>query len=121
MRMDIQRLTSGLSYVGEATGKRRAYDVFRGARHYVVMSVSPSRRNAGNFTVVDAGAVARAARRFAGRKGVTTRDVSRALTKGRAVVQPLDALNILYVLVAEGRARVDTRRKGPKLHFNVVG
>lgn len=119
--MNIRKLTSGLSYVGEATGKRRTYHVFRGERHYVVMSLSASKRNAGNFNVVDADGVGRAASRFAGRKGVTAKMVAAAARRPGDPATPLEALNVLYVLVAEQRARVDTRFKEKQLFFNVAG
>jgi hypothetical protein len=119
--MNLRKLTRGLSYVGEAEGLRRTYHVFRGERHYVVMSLSPTRRGSGNFTIVPAEAVAFVARRFARRKRVTSTDVVRAPRRPKFLSGPLPALNVLYVLVAEGRARVDKRSQERRLYFSLTG
>lgn len=119
--MHIGRLTRQLSYVGEVTGKRQTYYVFRGARHYMVMSLSKSKKNAGNFNIVSAEAVGYVAKRWAGKKGLTSSDVARGSRKPRYVSTALQALNILYILVAEGRARIDARfQTGKQLVFNLA-
>ena len=38
--------------------------------------------------------------------------------KPHAITATLDALNMLYVLVATQRASIDRRIKGKELHFN---
>ncbi len=61
------------------------------------------------------------AKRFAGRKAVTSSDVVRGSRKPRYVSGPLEALNILYALVATDRAKIDTRFREKRLYFNVSG
>jgi hypothetical protein len=117
--MNVRKLVQGLSYLGQVEGKRQTYHVFQGTGVFLVLSFSRTKRNAGNFNIVDAGAVDAVYARFAGRQSVTTNDVVARVGKSRHVPSALAALNVLYVLVALGRARIDTRRGGPKLFFNV--
>lgn len=117
--MNARKLVQGLSYVGRAEGKRQTYHVFRGGEHFFVLSFSRSKRNAGNFNVVDPEAVEYVRSRFAGSTAITTKDVVARAQRSRHVPNSLAALNILYVLAATGDARVDTRRSGPKLYFNL--
>ena len=117
--MNIRRLMQGLSYLGDVTGKRQTYHVFRATDAFLVASFSRTKRGAGYFNVVAADEVDRVRSRFAGKRGVTAKDVARRKGSRRAP-KPLVALNVLYVLVALGAARIDTRRSGPKLFFNVL-
>ena len=119
--MNVQKLVQGLSYVGEARGKRQTYYVFRGGDDFLALSFSKTKPRAGNFNIVDSEAVDYVRRRLHGSKGVTTNDVVAKTKRSRHVPSSLAALNILYVLVALGEARVDVRRAGPRLHFNLGG
>ena len=117
--MNVKKLMQGLTYLGDVSGKRQTYYVFKGSDLFLVLSFSRAKRSAGNFNVVEAEAVDYVHHRFAGKSGVTTNDVVKKARKSRHVPNPLVALNILYVLTAMGRAKVDARRGGPKLFFNV--
>jgi hypothetical protein len=120
--MNLRSLAQGLSYVGEVAAKRQTYHVFEGKRYFLVMSQSLAKRNAGNFTVVRADAVEYVARRFERKKKVTSTDVARASRKPRLVSTSLDALNVLYVLVAKDRAEIDKKfKKERQLYFTVAG
>jgi len=116
--MNAKSLVQGLSYVGKADGKKQTYYVFRGKDYFLVMSFSRTKPHAGNFNVVEADAVEYVRSRFAGEKAVTVNDVVMKGKRTRHVPSPLAALNILYVLAAEGDLSVDARRAGPKLYFN---
>ena len=116
--MNIRRLMQGLTYLGEVTGKRQTYYVFRANDAFLVASFSRTKRAAGYFNVVPADAVDRARARFGGRRGVTAKDVAKR-GRSRRATGALPALNVLYVLVALGHARIDPRRAGPRLFFNV--
>jgi len=118
--LNIRNLTNGLQYRGKAEGQRQTYLVFEGKSQYLVMSLSRSKRNAGNFNVVDAGAVEYVARKFARRKKVTSTKVAAASRKRRGLTNSLEALNVLYVLIATNRARIDTRYHEKQLFFNLV-
>jgi len=119
--MNVKKLVQGLSYVGEARGKRQTYYVFRGGGDFLALSFSKTKRQAGNFNIVDSKAVDYVRRRLRGKKGVTANDVVARAKRSRRVKSSLAALNILYVLVALGDARVDERRVGPQLYFNFGG
>jgi hypothetical protein len=120
--VNLRSLAQGLSYSGEVAAKRQTYHVFEGKRYFLVMSQSRSKRNAGNFNVVRADAVEYVAKRFERRKKVTSTDVAKASRKPRLVSTSLDALNILYVLVATGRAEIDRKlKKERQLYFTVAG
>lgn len=116
--MNIKKLAQGLSYTGEAEGMRQTYYVFSGSDFYFVLSFSTKKRG-GNFNIVETEAVEYVSQRFAGTKGVTATDVVERAKKTRHAPDSFAALNILYVLVATGRAKVDSRRAGNKLFFNV--
>ena len=116
--MNIKKLVQGLSYVGEAAGKRQTYYVFRGQDYFLVLSFSKTKPQAGNFNIVDSEAVDYVRNRLRGKKGVTANDVVARARRSRHVPRSLAALNILYVLVALGDAKVDTRRVSPQLYFN---
>lgn len=117
--MKIKKLMQGLSYCGEAEGKRQSYYVFGGAEFFLVLSFSHTKPNAGNFNIVESDAADYIYDRFAGAKAVTTNDVVEKGRRSRHVPSALAALNIMYVLAATGRASIDARRVGPKLFFNV--
>ena len=117
--MNIRSLTAELKYCGEVEAKRQTYYVFEGKRYFFVMSFSRSKKNAGNFNVVEAAAVRYVVSKFAGRQSVTSSSVATASRKPQYISKPLEALNILYILVAAGRARIDTRFRSRQLYFNI--
>jgi hypothetical protein len=116
--MNAKSLMQGLSYVGKADGKRQTYHVFQGNDYFLVLSFSKTKRQAGNFNIVEAEAVEYVRSRFANAKAVTVNDVLEKGKRTRHVPSHLAALNILYVLAAFGDLRVDARRAGPRLYFN---
>jgi hypothetical protein len=72
MKLDVGSLTTGLEYHGTVTGKRQRYFVLSDARRYFVMSLSRSKRDAGNFNLVGKAAVDRLHRRLRGRRAWCT-------------------------------------------------
>jgi len=83
------------------------------------MSVSSSKRDAGNFNLVSKSAVDRLYRRLRGQQGLTARHVFNRTRNRRLVPSSLAALNILYVLVATDRASIDMRHKTREIFFNM--
>ena len=116
--MNIRNLATGLKYCGEATGKRQNYFVFESGKAFVVMSASRSKRASGYFNLVSRDAVARIRRRYAGRQDVTAKQLA-VRSRGAGVRDALQALNILYVLVATKAAKRDDRYQDQRLHFNI--
>ncbi|HEY7140787.1 MAG TPA: hypothetical protein VIE44_11845 [Methylomirabilota bacterium] len=118
-KLNVTSLTRGLIFHGEVLGKRQQYYVLSSARHYFVMSLSSRKRAAGNFNLVGKSAVDRLARRLRGQRGLTARLVYDRTRNRRLVPSALAALNILYVLVATGRASIDQRHASREIFFNV--
>ncbi len=119
MRLSVKGLTRGLEFHDEVQGKRQHYYVLSTPRQYFVMSASLTKRDAGNFNVVSKSAVDRFYRRLRGQQGLTTRTVFARSRNRRLVPSHLAALNMLYILVATGRAIIDKRHKSRELFFNV--
>ena len=120
MKLSVDSLTKGLEFHGEVQGKRQHYYVLSSPRQYFVMSVSLAKRDAGNFNMVSRTAVDALYKKLRGRRGLTARLVSDRFRKGRLVSSSLNALNMLYVLAATGRASIDAKRKTPQIFFNVL-
>lgn len=117
--MKVDALLSDLSYRGEASGMRQTYYIFEGPQHYLVLSFSRIKPNAGYFNIVDAGAVDYVRHKFAGEKGLTSKVLRQRSTKPEHVKTPLEALNVLYVLTATHQAQIDNRFHDRELHFNI--
>lgn len=119
MKLSVNSLTKGLTFHGEVHGKRQHYYILSSARQYFVMSVSSSKRAAGNFNIVGKSVVDRLHRRLRGQQGLTARLVFGRTRSRRLVPSHLAALNILYVLVATNRASIDKRHKSREIFFNM--
>jgi hypothetical protein len=117
----VRSLSRGLAYRGEASGKRQTYYVFQGDDFFVIFSFSKTKPNSGNFNIVSPRAVEYVRSRFRRSKGVTAKDVVAKAKRSGHVPNSLAALNVLYVLAAQGHAKVDARRAGPRLYFNLTG
>jgi hypothetical protein len=117
--MNIQNLAKGLKYRGRAAGKRQTYYVFESGNAWVVMSASRTKRASGYFNLVSRAAVERIRRSYAGRQDVTAKALA-ARSRGAGVRDALQALNVLYVLVAIGAAKRDDRYQDQRLHFNIA-
>lgn len=117
--MNIRSLAKGLRFCGEATGKRQNYYVFESGKTYVVMSASRSKRASGYFNLVSRDAVERIRKSYAGKQDVTAKQLA-TRSRGAGLRDALQALNILYVLVATGAARRDDRYQDQRLHFNIL-
>ena len=119
MKLSLKSLTTGLQFHGEVEGKRQRYFVLSSDRQYFVMSLSATKRDAGNFNLVSKATVDGLYRRLRGRRGLTAKLVFVRSKNRRLVPSHLAALNMLYVLVATGRASIDTRRASREIFFNV--
>jgi hypothetical protein len=118
--MNIRSLAKGLRYCGVAAGKRQTYFVFESAAGYVVMSASRSKRASGYFNLVRRDAVNRIRKSYAGKQDVTAKQIA-TRSRGAGIASSLQALNVLYVLVAIGAAKRDDRYQDTRLHFNIAG
>jgi hypothetical protein len=118
-RLSVKSLTTGLKFHGEVQGKRQHYYVLSSERQYFVMSVSISKRSSGNFNLVGTSAVDKLYRRLRGQQGLTAKLVFTRSRNRRLMPSRLTALNMLYVLVATGRASIDMRHTSREIFFNV--
>jgi hypothetical protein len=117
--MKAQELLADLAYVGQVEGLRQTYDVFQGKRHFLVFSFSRSKRGSGNFNIVRADDVEEARKAFSGQHGVTSKALKARLKRAGRSTEALEALNILYVLVARSDARIDRRRSQREILFDI--
>jgi hypothetical protein len=117
--MNIRAFAGALKYVGEVESKRQTYYIFEGPKAFVLMTFSRSRTNSGNFNVVEKAAVNYIVSQLGGGHAVTSNDLVAKSRKPQYVRDALDALNILYVLVATRAAKIDGRYKGKQLRFNI--
>jgi hypothetical protein len=100
--MNIRELQRGLNYRGRVAAVRQTYHVFEAKDYFFVLSFARSKggRASGYFNVVDRKAVHYVQTRLGGRSGVTAKDVVALARRTKHVSGGLQALNILYVLVA---------------------
>ncbi len=117
--MNLRSLTAGLNFRGKVKGQRQTYYVFEGEKFFFICSFSRTKAKAGNFNIVDLDAVRYVERLAGGERGITAQDLHRRSRNPRHIGSPLEALNILYVLVAIDRAKIDRRHKGRQLFFNL--
>ncbi len=118
--MDVKHVLSALHYIGEAVGVRKTYYVFGGPQHYLLLSFKKDDAAAGNFNIVEAGAVAYVEGKFGGAKGLTSKQLFEESKRTHHFRDRFVALNALYVLVAAGKATVDHRFKAGTLVFNLL-
>jgi len=118
--MNAQDVVANLEYVGAAQGRRQTYSIFRGSRHYLVVSFKKDDPRAGNFTILSAEAVEYVQSKLGGVKGVTAKRLYEESQRTKHFRDRLVALNGLYVLVALGKASVDHRFRTGALVFNLV-
>ena len=118
--MNIRSLSAGLAFRGNVTGRRQKYYVFEGKDSFFVFSFSRAKPKSGYFNMVGAEAVAYVHRLARGEQGVTAQSLQKRSRKPKLIGSALEALNILYVLVATGSAKIDHRHKDKQLFFNIA-
>jgi hypothetical protein len=118
--MSIRSLRAGLTFRGNVTGQRQKYYVFEGGESFFVFSFSRSKPKSGYFNMVNSESVTYVRRLTRGQQGVTAQSLQKRSRKPKLIGSALEALNILYVLVATGDAKIDRRHKSKQLFFNVT-
>ena len=119
--MNIRKLQRGLKYRGRVEAVRQTYHVFEASDYFFVLSfsLSKTRRGSGYFNVVNKAAVDFIQARLGGSTGVTAKDALYAARRTRHIATSLMALNILYVLVGLGQARIMRAGEHRQLFFAV--
>lgn len=114
--MNFRNLTRGLQYLKEVESKKQTYYILQSQKQYLLMSLQTETK--GNFTIVEAAAVNYVFQKVKGKKNITANDIIKISRKPNFIYNNFDALNIAYVLVAMGKATIDSRFKDNKMHFN---
>ena len=119
--MNIRKLQQGLKYRGRVEAVRQTYHVFEASDYFFVLSfsLSRSRRGSGYFNVVNRAAVDYVQRHVGGGNGVTAKHAAAVARRTKHVPTSLMALNILYVLVGLGEARIMRSGEHRQLFFAV--
>ena len=106
--MNIRKLQRGLKYRGRVKAVRQTYHVFEAPDYYFILSFarSKARRGSGYFNVITAAALHYVQKHFGGKSGVTAKQVAAVARRTKHAPTTLVALNILYILVALGRADI---------------
>lgn len=119
--MNIKQLQQGLDYCGRVAAVRQTYHVFQAKDAYLVLSFARSkdRKGSGYFNLIAQAAVEYVQGRVGGRSGVTANDVVQAGRRTKHITGRLQALNILYVMVALGQAAIQKAGANRQLFFAV--
>lgn len=117
--MNIKSLSAGLSFRGNVSGRRQKYFIFEGKDSFFVFSFSRAKPKSGYFNMVSTEAVDYVRRLTSGEQGVTAQALNKRSRKPKLIGSALEALNVLYVMVAIGSAKIDNRHKDKQLFFNV--
>jgi len=112
----IKSQFSGLKYAGKAEGDKRDYHVFEGSDTLLVVSARAPRSY--NANAIDRRGMDVISRRFRGRK-ITSGDVMKKAGRRDLFQQRFDALNMLYAMVATGRAQKLRERDGRSIVFKI--
>lgn len=102
--MKPEQVISDLREEGEARGSREAHHVFRGRRHFLVLSFRKDDPSGGNFNIIDPAAVNYAEEKFHGSKRVTAQLLLEESRRTKHFKDRFAALNTLFVLVALEKA-----------------
>lgn len=119
--MNIKKAFANIEYCGEVVAPRRNYTVFRSNRQYLLLSKKSNSLVQGDFVAIKSDAVERLAKRLRGQTKLTTSVILERTRSGQYFKTRFDVLNVLYVLLALKRARIDRRFKRRALYFNVKG
>jgi hypothetical protein len=114
----IRNLTGGLEYRDYVQSKRQIYYIFESKKSYALLTLSINKKNSGNFNIIEKKMVDYVAKLIQKKKGITSKQVVKMSKAPHLIKTSLDALSILYVLVAIGKASIDKRVKGKELSFN---
>jgi hypothetical protein len=117
--VNIRKLQQGLDYCGRVAAIRQTYHVFQAKDSFLVLSFARSkdRKGSGYFNFINEAAVDYVQGRLGGRKGVTAKDVASAARRTKHITSRLQALNILYVMVALKQASIQKAGEHRQLFF----
>jgi hypothetical protein len=114
-----------LQYVGDVEAKRQRYYVYSREEGYLVLSVSHSRPGSYNLNFIEKDALEFIRRQFSRRRGITSQTMAREaiapvfFSRMNDIEKRLRILNICYVLVALGHAKLRKREGSRELKFDI--
>ncbi len=119
--MNIKQLQQGLAYCGRVEAVRQTYHVFQAKDAFLVLSFARAkdRKGSGYFNLIAEAAVDYVHARLGGRSAVTANDVVHAGRRSKHITGRLQALNILYVMVALNQASIQKAGANRQLFFAV--
>jgi hypothetical protein len=119
--VNIKQLQQGLDYCGRVEAVRQTYHVFQAKDAYLVLSFARAkdRKGSGYFNLIASAAVDYVQDRMGGHSGVTAKDVLHAGRRTKHITGRLQALNILYVMVALNQAAIQKAGENRQLFFSV--
>jgi hypothetical protein len=119
--VNIKQLQQGLDYCGRVEAVRQTYHVFQAKDAYLVLSFARAkdRKGSGYFNLIAEAAVDYVQGRVGGRSGITANDVAEAGKRTKHITGRLQALNILYVMVALNQASIQKAGANRQLFFSV--
>jgi len=112
-------LADGMVYCGPVESVRQKYYVFEAPEFFLIFSFSPTKLDSGNFNIVSKKAVNYVHKRFAGDSYVTSNIVFEGARRTKHVPNKLNALNILYILVAQENASIEDIEEYSRLVFEI--
>jgi len=110
-------LFSNVRYRGLVHAPKRAYHVFEGPQHFVLLSPGSDPRG-GNYHVIERHALNFVLSHVGGTRSVTATQVLDACRRSKFLRDRFSVLNTLYALVGIKKARI-TGMKGQALVFSV--
>ena len=119
--MKLKNMLGEMSFCGEVVAPKRTYVVFKNRIGYVLCSQKSRNIWEGDFVIVKEKAVEYLAHRLKGQMRLTSTMVRDRTRTPQFVKDRFDVLNGLYVLIALGRAKIDTRFRQRATYFNVYG
>lgn len=114
-----------LKYIGDVEAKRQRYYIYSREEGFLVLSVSHSRPGSYNLNFVEKDALKFIHKQFARRRGITSRTMAREavapvfFSRMNDTEKRLRILNICYILVALGHARMKKERGSRELRFDI--
>lgn len=110
-------MLSGLEYIGEVESKKQTYYIF-GSPKKIFLFTFRENGESGNYSIIDPKAVEYVFQKMRGKTAQTANDIRKASKKPDLTKSSFAVLNIMYVLIAQKRAKIDTRYKRKALIFN---
>jgi hypothetical protein len=101
-------LLSDVRYRGLVRAAKRAYHVYEGREHFVLLS--PSTSHGGYYHILERRALNYVLGHVGGSRSITVREVRDACRRSKFLADRFAVLNTLYALVALKKARITAMR-----------